>query len=520
MSEHPELGYVHDCDKGTAVETSRKCRLCEIDPGFLAYFQFGPSVSPAARLQIERYVKRILQTPVRQSYDDTIRNSRKRRRRDDDDSVGDAIAGSETTAFGSALAIYSQDVGFDLDTTNDPEMEEGCPRYERGTNAVVGVPLDSAQALGNPCFNCSMLGHELRSCPRPLDRDVIEANRSAFKQKGQGQFNSRLYLVVEDEKRAEEMRQRIRPGQPLSRELREALGLEQDDDVPEYIQSIYSHGYPSAYLGSAPDQDPLLARDKPATQAPSTPMLAVYNEGVDYACGSRADIEDPKAPIVTRSAVGDHEADGRSSDEDGALSEGEDGVLSEGEVDSEPDELGAERDRMEAGRRNIPLVSYPGLDLAEFDFSSNSSPGRPLRPHTPHRRGLRGKDEYRYYDELQTDQNAYGDPFAGMLASYYRSSQRTGDMNSHWQHDTTIQSRYDDYTGFRYDACSYNSTNNNMQPSTHSSPPPQPDPATGDPQTPVFAEQHGRNCSAKTAQQSSAANSDLEDGECDMEESD
>ncbi|KAJ2690999.1 hypothetical protein IWW39_000358 [Coemansia spiralis] len=516
--------------------------MCEIDSDFLIYLQFGPSISQASRLQIERYVKRVLQPPSKQGYDGLYSSSRKRRRRDDiydDDchenastrytsrrrsvSEDDNAAVPEPVGTQSVLVIYDQAAGFDLDTTNGSDVDNG-PRYERGTNSVLGVSSDAAQALGNPCFNCAMLGHELRSCPMPLDRDAIEASRSAFKEKGLGQFNSRLYLVVEEEERAEEMRKRIRPGQPLSQELREALGLEREDDVPEYVQSIYYHGYPPAYIGSAPDQDPLLARDVSTTLVPATPMLVVYNGDDDYADEPSADVEAPDTNAVAYNNPDVLEADDQSSDEEGALSEGE--------VDSEPD---MQSGKAEESRRNFPLVSYPGLDLAEFDFASTTCPGRPLRSDTPRRSRPRYDDEYRYHGEAQNDyydgygftpqatQNTYADPFAGMLDGYYRSSQQTSHMNTHWQNSAAVQPRYDDYRYHqhspRHDAHLYNGSKNEMPPPHHipsSLTEARPDPAAENPLAAAVTEQppiaEGEN--------QENVNEDVEDGECDMEESD
>ncbi|KAJ2063159.1 hypothetical protein GGI17_001895 [Coemansia sp. S146] len=562
MSEHLEPEQLQDCNDNTPLSAPRKCGMCEIDSDFLICLQFGSGISQASRLHIERYIKRVLQSPAKQGYEDTYSTSRKRRRRDDayDNSYyedassrrtsrrrsvdeGDATVVSESMSAGSVLVIYDQAVGFDLDTTKDPEMEDG-PRYERGTNSVLGVSSDAAQALGNQCFNCSMLGHELRSCPVPLDREVIEANRSAFKEKGQSQFSSRLYLVVEEEKRMEEMRQRIRPGQPLSQKLREALGLERDDDVPEYVQSIYYHGYPPAYIGSTPDQDPLLARDRTATPVPSTPMLVVYNDDGDYVDEPSADVEVPDTSTAVNTALDDHEADDRSSDEEGALSEGE--------VDSEPEIQGIVSDKAEERHRNIPLVKYPGLDLTEFNFTSATCPGRPLRSGTPRRSRLRGEDEYRYYDESQngyyqdydyppqTAQNTYTDPFAGMLDGYYRSSQQIAHIDPYRQHNAATQPRYDDYSYYhqspRHDARLYDSRNNNLKPSPPVQPPPpfpsspteaQLDPVSESSQAPETSEQYKQSSLNMAVQLPMVGNEcqdndneDVEDGECDMEESD
>ncbi|KAJ2459453.1 hypothetical protein GGI02_005878, partial [Coemansia sp. RSA 2322] len=255
----------------------------------------------------------------------------------------------------------------------------------------------------------------------PLDRDSVEANRNAFRDKGQGQFNSRLFIAVDEEKHADDMRRRFRPGQPLSCELKEALGLEQDDDVPEYVQSIYFHGYPPAYLGSAPDQDPLLVRDRTAVKAPATPELRVFSEDMDYADEVVGDTNQVSCKPVVDVTDGELDADDKSSIEDGALSEDE--------ADSDPNKQSALDDYAECVR-NIPLVKYPGLDLAQFDFTSTSCPGKPLHPHTPHRSKPSGESNYRYYGEPQdysyqsssqtprATQGSYDDQWSGMLDDY------------------------------------------------------------------------------------------------------
>ncbi|KAJ2843169.1 hypothetical protein J3B02_005352, partial [Coemansia erecta] len=136
---------------------------------------------------------------------------------------------------------------------------------------VVGMEREAL--LGNLCFNCSLPGHEIRDCPMPPDKERIEANRNTFNDKGSGQFNSRLYLCFEEEKHMEDMRRKYMPGQRLSQQLSEALGLEHENDIPEYIERMYHFGYPPAYLGISEGQDPLAARLESVSKPPPTPSL-------------------------------------------------------------------------------------------------------------------------------------------------------------------------------------------------------------------------------------------------------
>ncbi|KAJ2818901.1 hypothetical protein FBU31_005715 [Coemansia sp. 'formosensis'] len=264
-------------------------------------------------------------------------------------------------------------------------------------------------------------------------------------------------------------------------------------------------------------------------------MLVVYNDEDDYVDESSADVEVPDTSAVVNHASHVHEAFDGSSDEEGALSEGE--------VDSEPDIRDSTNDKAEESRRNIPLVEYPGLDLTEFDFTSTTCPGRPLRSGTPHRSRLRGEDEYRYYDESQNSyyrdhdysQNTYTDPFAGMLDGYYRSSQH---IDPHWQHSAAMPPRYDDYLYHhqspRQGAHLYG---NNVKPPPPpvQSPPPLPSSPTDaqlgsvseSSQNPETSERHKQNninmavrLPTDESECQGNVNEDVEDGECDMEESD
>ncbi|KAJ2338907.1 hypothetical protein GGF43_006777, partial [Coemansia sp. RSA 2618] len=300
----------------------------------------------------------------------------------------------------------------------------------------------------------------------PVDSARMEANRAAFQEKSSGQFGGRFYLAAEDEKRVCAMRQRFRPGQPLSQGLRRALDLEAEDDVPEYIESMYFHGYPPAYLGSSADQDPMHAQGLPAQDVPQTPDLRVYSNADDYGQANGAN--------GTSDSKNENDAEQQATLETKAGGSDEEGAISDGEVDA--DGTQPSRDASPEPVRNIPLVQYPGLDLREFDFSSAERPGQPLRSHTPYRRPradyYRGAytDGYRssahnaahrdgYYSETRRSRhsnrdggfysrfqnrspapylsnNANGDSWNGMLEGYYRSATR----------DYAASDRYGEYT--------------------------------------------------------------------------
>ncbi|KAJ2789089.1 Zinc finger CCHC domain-containing protein 8, partial [Coemansia helicoidea] len=257
----------------------------------------------------------------------------------------------------------------------------------------VGLTADSRQALGNPCFNCAMPGHELRDCPMPVDEDRTDANRRAFREKGPGQFSGRLYLAVEDERRAGEMRERLRPGLPLSAELCEALGLKSSDEVPAYINNMYMYGYPPAYLGHDVGQDVLQARSVATLQPPPTPTLHIYHDADDF---DRAHA----APSDERPDGGDSTAHDKGAEakiqtptKGDDVESGEEGAVSESELAAETNGTAGDGP---APTRNIPLVHYTGLDLKQFDFDSSERPGRPIRAQESGRRSHTGYNSTRY----------------------------------------------------------------------------------------------------------------------------
>ncbi|KAJ2563918.1 hypothetical protein GGH12_002322 [Coemansia sp. RSA 1822] len=478
-------------------------KLHELDPDFLLSLRFGPTIDETTQRRVIQYIKRVLHPPDIQP--DTPGESRRKRRRRDDRYTSDRYSDSDPdnvfsrkrtagrtvpvernsretdtdqtctpamsdmtqTASVQSVTFYTKAAGFDLDVTRVVDTTDSVS-FEHGTTAIIGLTNEAAQALGNPCFNCSMPGHEMRDCPMTLDDGRIETNRAAFLAKGSGQFTGRFYAAAENEKRVSELRQKFRPGQPLSQDLRDALELETDDDVPEYIQSMYFYGYPPAYLGTNSDQDPMLAWNLSTQPAPPTPVLQVYSSVDDYSDAN--DTSDSKGEKDSdEQAAADNKANG--SDEEGAISDGEVDAVCDGKADAvngQPSRSGSPEPP-----RNIPLVKYEGLDLREFDFTSTERPGRPLRSHTPyHRRAradyhrdvytdgyrhstsnpayhdryysesCRSRHRYRddYYDHYQSSdpyQNSNGnsDSWDGMLEGYYRSG----------AHDYTTSDKYGEY---------------------------------------------------------------------------
>ncbi|KAJ2310354.1 hypothetical protein H4R23_002804 [Coemansia sp. Cherry 401B] len=529
-------------ESGQSPAAEKGALSVETDPDFLLSLRFGCSVDEAAQRRIIHYVKRVLY-PAAQPLDTSRGPRRKRRRRDDayasdrfsDSDPDDVFRANEgpipaadsnghAPAVVQSITFFSNTAGFDLDCTqvDDSVMVS----FAHGTTAIVGLTNDLAQQLGNPCFNCSMPGHELRDCPMPQDEERIDANRTVFRERGSGQFSGRFYLTVEDEKRMLELRQKYRPGQPLSQALCDALDLEGDNDVPEYVESMYYHGYPPAYLGSDSNQDPMNARKLPTPDIPQTPDLQIYAVAEDYGHTHNADID--KAPTPKPSSSGE---DANESDEEGAISESDANAddTVPGQTASSPPPV-----------RNVPLVNYPGLDLREFDFGSTSRPGRPLRTHTPQPRRVR--TDYRrhahtdgHYDRFYSEGHrgrrrhhddyyesrspaphrnkpVNGGSWYDMLEGYYRSARHDytpADERGEYADHRDYYSRGPHRSGAerRYDANEYYDE------------PPQP-PSTHAQQT-----SDGRNGSINRPSPTppapnAAGDGEVEDGECDMALSD
>ncbi|KAJ2518545.1 Zinc finger CCHC domain-containing protein 8 [Coemansia sp. RSA 1939] len=417
-------------NQGKFVTSERDCGRCSAKGDFLVYVEFGSKLCPEARRYIERAVYRVIRLDALAEEDRYNRMPRKRRRfedsgtdeggyeryrdsehyasneyerssrhRDDRESNRKDLAGTKRKRgpngdLGNAsfanptLVIYNEEAGFDLDTTRDIDLDRDCIEYKRGTHSVVGLDVNSMQGQGNPCFNCSMLGHDVRDCPMPIDRRQVDANRKAFKENEIGQFNSRLYLAAEEEKHIEEMRRKYQPGRPLSLGLREALGLRHEDDVPRYIDSMYCYGYPPAYLGSDPNQDPMSLRESTRPNPPPSPsLLHVYNDVKDYPN------EDGRKRLDKDNIVDESDGAKDGSDEEGAIDE-----CVSVDKEQEGDANGEQDNVLPLGRRNIPLVKYAGLDLDTFDFASLSKPGQPLRQ----------QSMYQYMQHLDTDGHGHG----------------------------------------------------------------------------------------------------------------
>ncbi|ORX68145.1 hypothetical protein DL89DRAFT_294084 [Linderina pennispora] len=389
------------------------CKLCEtkaVDPNFLLFVQFGSALSASKRQKIEQYINAVI-------YPRQQPSSRKRSRYDYDydysyDSEYSDYSNynrrkRQRTANGyrqiaqsngsSTLVVYDQNAGFTLDTTTD--VLDTPLDYTHGVTSVLGA---SAGGLGNPCFNCSIPGHELRDCPWPLDNDRIEASRLEFKdKKGIGAFDSRLYLAVEEGRRLDGMRQRFRPGQ-MSERLREALGLG-EDEVASFVVSMRYAGYPPAYLGSFEGQDPMEAR--PREVPPPTPALKVYDGIEDHSSeldqAAAIKLHDPDH----NSATGGGEKDVITDDEEeGAISDDEE----EGAIDDADDRT---QPSVPQPPRNIPLVHYQGLDLSMLDFDHMGKPKPQRQSQMPD-----------YYNHNNAGYQYGEDDWSGMLNSYYRQA--------------------------------------------------------------------------------------------------
>ncbi|KAJ1895890.1 hypothetical protein LPJ81_004865, partial [Coemansia sp. IMI 209127] len=529
--------------------SERQCGRCSAENNFLVYLEFGQGLSADARLCIERSVRRALRSKDACADGDYYRTPRKRRRYesssssigaggrrsgrymdyysnnhsgdDNDDAAGNKRkresekGAGGATCTNSTLVMYGEDAGFDLDTTRDNDSDTDLIEYKRGTRSIVGLAVDPMQGQGNACFNCSMPGHEIRDCPMPIDKRQVDANRKAFKDKELGQFNSRLYIVVEEEKHAEEMRKKYRPGLPLSSELCDALDLKSVDDTPEYVDSMYYYGYPPAYLGSDPDQDPMSARGKPGPKAPPTTVpLRVYNDAKDYEpeCDYSASGEDDE-PEKT---AGDNE----DSDEEGAIDEGD----SIKENDANGDSLPLSR--------NIPLVKYPGLDLNEFDFTSDN-PGQPLRQRNVYRYAQQpdrnDRSQRTLYDPPYRHDGHYGNGYGGGRNFTRQRNNMYSDYHSQYQ-DDPVEPTYStpSQRGFEWDtmltgyysaAQSRHPVNNGgaLRSQEYEYPP---SPANPPPRLPPASSQQPSTLQDGNSPLSQAGEKDdgeIEDGECDME---
>ncbi|KAJ2665104.1 Zinc finger CCHC domain-containing protein 8 [Coemansia sp. RSA 1200] len=553
-------------NQGDFVASERDCGRCNAKGDFLVYVEFGSQLCLEARRYIERAVHRVMRLDASAEEDRYYRMPRKRRRFEDsgaDEGCYERYRDSEHHAsneyersarhgddrdsnsnrkdlagtkrkhgtnedLGNAsfanptLVIYNEDAGFDLDTIRDVVLDRDCIEYKRGTNSVVGLDVDPMQGQGNPCFNCSMLGHEVRACPMPIDRRQVDANRKAFKENEIGLFNSRLYLVAEEEKHIEEMRRKYQPGRPLSLGLREALGLRHEDDVPRYIDSMYCYGYPPAYLGSDPSQDPMSLRESTRPNPPpSPPLLHVYNDAKDYP------LKDNRKRVDKANMVDESDGAKDGSDEEGAIDERvsvDEGQ--EGDANDEQDNI------LPLGRISIPLVKYAGLDLDTFDFASPSQPGQPLRQQNMYQymqhldtdgrgheplydsqyghEGYRANGEYsgyhkyyqnNYMNSIDPTRDHSGHDWGAMLAGYYNAAQPSYSANS------------------REAMFSQNSLHLQFPDNPpHLPPTPQrPSNALGNSRnTPVLQD---KTAHLAPSEADKSGEDELEDGECDMEES-
>ncbi|KAI7898768.1 uncharacterized protein BX663DRAFT_523383 [Cokeromyces recurvatus] len=92
-------------------------------------------------------------------------------------------------------------------------------------------------STGNTCFNCDESNHSVKDCPYPYNKQRIARRRQELLV-----TTKRLHEVLE----LEQIKTSFKPG-IISDTLREALGIQKDEDPPYYTQMRW-YGYPPGYL--------------------------------------------------------------------------------------------------------------------------------------------------------------------------------------------------------------------------------------------------------------------------------
>ncbi|KAK9765846.1 hypothetical protein K7432_005514 [Basidiobolus ranarum] len=154
--------------------------------------------------------------------------------------------------------IYLDSTDFCLDTipyeADTDSVLSGVPKYRLETRVVVGDEDSDYSSLrfGNACFNCGHVGHTVNQCLLPRDEVQIAENIERFKEHNSS--HSRYYVELEKAEKQAQMISTFQPG-VLSDTLREALGIQGDQDPP-YYNMMKQYGYPPGYLGYSEDDDP------------------------------------------------------------------------------------------------------------------------------------------------------------------------------------------------------------------------------------------------------------------------
>ncbi|KAJ1985063.1 hypothetical protein H4R34_000240 [Dimargaris verticillata] len=386
-------------------------------------------------------------------------------------------------------------------------------QYNRDTLNVVGAPSQSAYDRAMPpniCFNCGSPDHVISKCPVPRNNERIERNVALFRAHQPETYSGRRYYIdFEALERRESRLTTLVPG-TLSKPLREALGLISEgtevipgvtNGTPEFVKRMERFGYPPSYIGTTPDQDPLL----PAKNyQPSFTPLKMYTGAELTATDPPTPPKEPATPTTPTT--------------------------------------------------HYPLVSYPGLDSGQFDFTTTPL-GAPksipaIWDHSvAPRRSSSDRSEF------------LDDSFASLLSSYHGRSTRPRtnyergygdrydygcrygydyeyDIDRHTRSSRERSSRsYRPYTRYRAHGSGQASNGginggDYYRPDTEryrsGSPPPRPPPesalplqlstgpivAPGDNGTPPFSS------ATEPSKAPEPTESDLEDGELDMEISD
>ncbi|KAJ1981329.1 hypothetical protein H4R35_000765 [Dimargaris xerosporica] len=385
-------------------------------------------------------------------------------------------------------------------------------QYGRDTLDVLGAPSQSAYERALPpniCFNCGSPEHVISQCPVSRNDERIERNVALFRAHQPETYSGRYYIDFEALNKHEIRLATFIPGK-LSKPLREALGLVSEgteaipgvtQGTPEFVKRMERFGYPPSYVGTTPDQDPLLPAK---THQPSFTPLKMYT-------GAELTSAEPPTPPKESPAPTTY----------------------------------------------YPLVSYPGLDNSRFDFTTtplgapkfvpaiwdhSAAPARPSpnrneflddnfssllssyhdrgpRSRTNHARGYSDRYDYSYGYDYDYD---YDYDFDRRSRSSRERSARSHRPYTRYRSHGTGQTSSGGTNGGDY----YRPNTGRYRPD---SPPSQPrleptlqmQPSTG----PLFTTEDGATTSLLPALKSPAkaaepTDSDLEDGELDMDISD
>ncbi|KAG1405708.1 hypothetical protein G6F60_003430 [Rhizopus arrhizus] len=149
------------------------------------------------------------------------------------------------------------------------------------------------------CFNCDQEGHGYNDCPEPLNREVVKARRIAktIESNVKGRIFAELELINNVNK--------MEPGK-LSKNLKDALGMENENDEPPYYKNMRVHGYPPGYWRKAPSNQSSAEHRFSIIHSDnilysSAPLLKIYNDDIDIEDATEKEPE--KHSILTKDSV-------------------------------------------------------------------------------------------------------------------------------------------------------------------------------------------------------------------------